>query len=78
MPLAGADAQDVRLLNHGGQGLLAAAAGCEKVREIAPPAELRDLEVHRAEPGLPIPQAMAIALGLAIRGAGVAVRPNAL
>ena len=80
---AGRDALDVGLLDHRGQRLLGHPARLEEAREVAALAQLRDAQLDRAGPGLPVAVAVAVALveplgaRLAVAGAGQARRPPA-
>ena len=70
------DALDIGLLNDSRQGLLGHAPWLQKAGKVAAPAQLRNAQLDCAGSRLPIPVAVAIALGealgtlLAIAGAG--------
>ena len=73
---AGRDAMDVGFLDHGGQRLLGHAPRLEEAWKVRALPQLRDAQLHRAGPRLPVPVAIAVALGepvgraLAMRRAG--------
>ena len=60
---AGRDPLDVGLLDHGGERLLGQPARLQEAREVGALAQLRDAQLDRAGPGLPVPLAIAVALG---------------
>src|SRR5713226_3312930 len=70
------DALDVGFLDDRGQRLLGEAAGLEKGREVAAPAQLRDAQLDGAGTGLPVAVAVAVALVAPI-GAALAVAGTA-
>jgi hypothetical protein len=61
--LAGGDAVDVGLLHDGDQRLLGAPAGLEERGEVRPGPQLWDGQLDRADPGIPLARAVAVALG---------------
>ena len=65
---AGRDALDVGLLDDRGQRLLGHPARLEEAREVAALAQLGDAQLDRAGPGLPVPVAIAVALGQPVGG----------
>jgi hypothetical protein len=67
--LAGGDPVDVGLLHHSDQGLLGAPARLQEAREVAALAEPGDGQFDLANPGLPGPRAIPVAVGEAVRGA---------
>ena len=73
---AGGDALDVGLLDHRRQRLLRQSAGLQEGREVGAAPELRDPELHRPGPGLPVPLPIAVPLvhplGAALAMAGAA------
>jgi hypothetical protein len=74
---SGRNALNISLLDHSSQGLLGHAARLQKAREIAACAKLGNAKLDRAGPRLPVPVAIAVALGqskailLAIARAGL-------
>ena len=60
---AGRDALDIGLLDHRRQRLLGHPARLEEARKVAALAQLRDAQLHRAGARLPVPVAIAVALG---------------
>src|SRR5208283_1240755 len=66
---AGRDALDVGLLHDRRDGLLPQPARLEKAGEVAARAQLRDAQLDRAGPRLPIAVAIAVALSQAVRRA---------
>jgi hypothetical protein len=67
-----ADAGDPRLLDNADQRLLHRLAGFEEAGEVGAGAQLRDLEVERAQPGIQAAVAVAVAPGTALAGSLVA------
>jgi hypothetical protein len=63
---AGRDAAHIRLLDHAHQRLLAALARLQKAGEVAALADLRDLQLDLARPGVPAPRAIAVAMRRAV------------
>ncbi len=59
---AGRDAADIGLLDDRQQRLLRAPAGLQEAREVAAAAQLGDLQLDRARPGLPLPGPVAVAM----------------
>src|SRR5208283_4124494 len=66
---AGRDAMNVGLLHDRRDGLLGQPARLEKAREVAALAQLRDAQLNRASPRLPIAVAIAVSLSQAVRRA---------
>ena len=66
---AGRDALDVGLLDHRGQRLLGHPPRLEKARKVRALAQLGDAQLDRAGPRLPVPVAIAVALGEPVGGA---------
>ena len=64
----GRDAVDISLLDHRHQGLLGRAAWFQEAWEVAPLAELRDLQRDPPGTGVPIAVAVSVALDLPQRG----------
>jgi hypothetical protein len=62
---AGADAQDVCLLDHRQQGALGPTTGFQQGREVRAVADPRDRELDRADPRVPAPVAVPVAAGQA-------------
>jgi hypothetical protein len=59
---AGGDAEQVALGDHGHQGTLGPATGLEQpVREVGAGPQLRDAQLDRAGPGVPVPLPVAVA-----------------
>ena len=77
---AGRDALDVGLLDHRRQRLLGGPAGLQEGREVGAAPQLRDPQLDRAGPGLPVALAVAVALvgpvGAALAMGGAAQRPR--
>jgi hypothetical protein len=75
-------ALDVGFLDHGRQRLLAHPPRLQKARKIAALPELRDAQLHRPGPGLPVAVAIAVAMvqpfsaSLAVPGAGQSLDPE--
>src|SRR5690349_3298782 len=63
------DALDVGLLDHRRERLLGRPAGLQEGREVGAAPELRDPELDRAGPGLPVALAVAVALHQAVGAA---------
>jgi len=61
--LAGRDALDLGLDDHGMKGLLRPPTRLKERREVGACRDLRDLELDRADPGVPGPRAVAVAIG---------------
>src|SRR6266545_866204 len=51
----------------GGQGLLGAPAGLEEAREVGACGDFRDLELDRADPGVPPTRPVPVAVGSPLR-----------
>ena len=66
------DAGDPSLLDDADQRLLHRLAGFEEAGEVGAGAQLRDLEVERAQPGIQAAVAVAVAPGAALAGSLVA------
>ena len=62
-------AMNVGLLHDRRDGLLGQPARLEKAREVAALAQLRDAQLNRASPRLPIAVAIAVSLSQAVRRA---------
>jgi len=67
--LAGGDPVDIGLLHHRDQGLLSPPARLQEAREVAALAQLGDGQFDLADPGVPSPWAISVAVGEAVRGA---------
>jgi hypothetical protein len=74
----GADAVDVRLLDHREQRALMAPAWLQKAREVGALTQLGDLQLDRADPGVPFPVPVAVALSGAALGPLVRRGPHEL
>src|SRR5260370_25438461 len=59
---AGRDALHIGFLDHRGQRLLPHSAWFEEARKVAATAQLRNAQIHRAGPGLPVAIAVAVAM----------------
>ncbi len=70
---AGADAQDVRLLDDREQGPLGPTARLEQGREVGAVTDPGDREVDGADPGVPAPVAVAVARGQPPLGVALAL-----
>jgi hypothetical protein len=66
--LAGGDPVDIGLLHHRDQGLLGAPTRLQEAREVAALAQLGDGQLDLADPGVPGPRAIAVAVGEPLRG----------
>jgi hypothetical protein len=66
---SGGDALDIALGDHRGQGPLGPPAGLQERGQVAALADPGDLQVDRADPSVPIPGPVAVAVGGSFRGA---------